>query len=182
VKLTAYNGHSIYSKYGDDVATSLPIKGKNIFVTDSEGENYQTVSTAYTNTGYEEFCTRIGDVRTNQYRDITLCFDVTAPPIIDRKYWLVFNESPTVFTCPTSQCQEKRWALSSFLETIETQNPIEPSPMETSEKNNQMTSPQAEKIPAWVKDTFRWYVDGLISEDEMISAIQFLVQLGIIKI
>jgi len=54
--------------------------------------------------------------------------------------------------------------------------------METSEKNNQMTSPQSEKIPAWVKDTFRWYVDGVISEDEMISAIQFLVQLGIIKI
>ena len=110
-----------------------------------------------------------------------MCFEVTAPPIIDRKYWLVFNESPTVFTCPASQCQEKRWALSSFLETIETQNPIEPSPMETIEKTT-MTSPQDEKIPAWVKDTFRWYVDGLISEDEMISAIQFLVQLGIIKI
>ena len=40
VKLTAYNGHSIYSKYGDDIVTSLPIKGKNIFVADSEGKNY----------------------------------------------------------------------------------------------------------------------------------------------
>jgi len=182
VQLTAYNGHSIFNKYGDDTQTSLPITGKNIFVADSEGKNYRIVPTGYVNTGYEEFCPRLGDVRTNQYRDITLCFDVTAPPIIDRKYWLVFNESPTVFTCPTSQCQEKRWALSSFLETIETQNPIEPSPMETSEKNNQMTSPQAEKIPSWVKDTFSWYVDGLISEDEVISAIQFLVKQGIIKI
>ena len=67
------------------------------------------------------------------------------------------------------------------METIETQSPIEPTPMETTEKTT-MTSPQDEKIPSWVKDTFRWYVDGVISEDEMISAIQFLVQLGIIKI
>ena len=38
------------------------------------------------------------------------------------------------------------------------------------------------KIPDWVKNTMQWYLDGVISEDEMISAIQFLVKEGIIKI
>jgi hypothetical protein len=38
------------------------------------------------------------------------------------------------------------------------------------------------KIPEWVKNTMQWYLDGLISEDEMIKAIQFLVKENIIKI
>ena len=39
-----------------------------------------------------------------------------------------------------------------------------------------------QKIPDWVKNTMQWYLDGAISEDEMISAIQFLVNAGIIKL
>ena len=39
-----------------------------------------------------------------------------------------------------------------------------------------------QKIPDWIKNTMQWYLDGLISEDEMISAIQFLVKEGIIKL
>ena len=39
-----------------------------------------------------------------------------------------------------------------------------------------------QKIPDWIKNTMQWYLDGLISEDEMISAIQFLVNEGIIKL
>ena len=39
-----------------------------------------------------------------------------------------------------------------------------------------------QKIPDWVKNTMQWYLDGSISENEMISAIQFLVKEGIIKI
>lgn len=38
------------------------------------------------------------------------------------------------------------------------------------------------KIPDWVKNTMQWYLDGSISEDEMISAIQYLVNEGIIKL
>lgn len=38
------------------------------------------------------------------------------------------------------------------------------------------------KIPEWVKNTMQWYLDGLISEDEMIKAIQFLVKERIVKI
>jgi len=39
-----------------------------------------------------------------------------------------------------------------------------------------------QKIPDWVKNTMQWYLDGVISEDEMISAIQFLIKEGIIKL
>jgi len=38
------------------------------------------------------------------------------------------------------------------------------------------------KIPDWVRNTMQWYLDGVISEDEMIAAIQFLVKEGIIKL
>jgi hypothetical protein len=38
------------------------------------------------------------------------------------------------------------------------------------------------KIPDWVKNTMQWYLDGSISETEMISAIQFLVKEGIVKL
>jgi hypothetical protein len=36
------------------------------------------------------------------------------------------------------------------------------------------------QIPDWIRNTMQWYLDGVISEDEMISAIQFLVKEGII--
>ncbi len=39
-----------------------------------------------------------------------------------------------------------------------------------------------QKIPDWVKNTFKWFVEGQISEDEVINAIQFLIKEGIIKI
>lgn len=39
-----------------------------------------------------------------------------------------------------------------------------------------------EKIPEWIKNTMKWFIEGKVSEDEMINAIQFLVKEGIIKI
>ncbi len=39
---------------------------------------------------------------------------------------------------------------------------------------------EVKKIPDWIRNTMQWYLDGVISEDEMISAIQFLVKEGII--
>ncbi len=45
-----------------------------------------------------------------------------------------------------------------------------------------VSEPEKPKIPSWVKDTMQWYLDGVISEDEMITAIQYLVKEGIIDI
>ena len=38
------------------------------------------------------------------------------------------------------------------------------------------------KIPEWVKNTMKWFVEGKISEDEMINALQFLIREGIIRV
>jgi len=183
VKFTAFNGHAPLNKYGDITPTSLPITGQNIFLTNSEDEYFQSLPTSYANTGYEEFCPRIGDVRTNEYADIALCFDITeASKAKDLEYWLVFNETPNKFSCPAVSCQEKIWELSPFMEDIKTQSPMVFSPLVTIEKSIQTPPPEIEKIPSWVKNTFGWYVDGLVSEDELINAIQFMIKAGIIKI
>jgi len=43
-------------------------------------------------------------------------------------------------------------------------------------------SDESQKIPEWVKNTMKWFVEGKISEDEMINALQFLIREGIIRV
>lgn len=38
------------------------------------------------------------------------------------------------------------------------------------------------KIPSWIKDNARWWADGLISDEEYIGALQYLIQQGILKV
>ncbi len=54
---------------------------------------------------------------------------------------------------------------------------------ESNENNNIKTdfySVTQSKLPDWVKNTFKWYVEGAISEQELISALQFLIKEGIL--
>ena len=44
------------------------------------------------------------------------------------------------------------------------------------------TADLTKKIPDWVKDIFGWYYLDLITEDEVIGAIQYLVKVNIIKL
>ena len=37
------------------------------------------------------------------------------------------------------------------------------------------------EIPSWINNNAKWLADGLISEDEFIAALQFLIKEGIIK-
>ncbi|GFN39574.1 MAG: hypothetical exported protein [Marine Group I thaumarchaeote] len=46
----------------------------------------------------------------------------------------------------------------------------------------EITEIQKQKIPGWVKDTMSWYVDGKISEDEMIQVLQYLIKEKIILV
>jgi len=39
-----------------------------------------------------------------------------------------------------------------------------------------------QKLPDWVRNIFIWYAEGQISEDELIGALQFLIQEGIIEV
>ena len=38
------------------------------------------------------------------------------------------------------------------------------------------------QIPDWIKDNARWWADGLISDDEYIAALQYLIGQGILKV
>ena len=53
-----------------------------------------------------------------------------------------------------------------------------PEPESTVEPENISES----KLPEWVRNIFIWYAEDRISEEELLRAIQFLVQQGIIKI
>jgi len=61
----------------------------------------------------------------------------------------------------------------------ESQTQIDPPSLELDAGPSDET---IQKIPDWVKNTMQWFLDGVISEDEMIAAIQFLVKEGIIKL
>jgi hypothetical protein len=62
---------------------------------------------------------------------------------------------------------------------VSSQTQIDPPSLELDAGPSDEAAP---KIPDWIRNTMQWYLDGVISEDEMISAIQFLVKEGIIKL
>jgi len=39
-----------------------------------------------------------------------------------------------------------------------------------------------EKVPDWIKTNAKWWADGLISEDDFVQAIEYLVKVGIIRV
>jgi len=47
---------------------------------------------------------------------------------------------------------------------------------------SEITSIGEGKIPEWVKNTMKWYIEGKVSEDEMINALKFLIKEGIIQV
>ena len=64
--------------------------------------------------------------------------------------------------------------LESFTRNVEIQNEI---------KNEiQISSITDNGIPEWVKNTMKWYVEGTVSEKEMITVLGFLIDQKIIKI
>jgi hypothetical protein len=69
-------------------------------------------------------------------------------------------------------------SIPEITSTPELETTLEPEPTPQSEPANSTTN----KIPEWVKDIFLWYGQDQISEDEIISAIQYLVNEGIIKL
>jgi hypothetical protein len=63
--------------------------------------------------------------------------------------------------------------------TTEIENKSENSTSDNAINSNGKAEP---KIPDWVKNMALWYGEGTVSEDEFISAIQFLISEGIVKI
>lgn len=49
-------------------------------------------------------------------------------------------------------------------------------------ETKQSGSQPSQKIPSWVKSNAGWWADGLISDDDFIKGIQYLVEHGIIRV
>ena len=121
----------------------------------------------YEDSGIGQDCEKINiTVYPNDSKAITVCFDLQrgykSEPLNlegEKTYFLKLNSHATS-GCPYCKIY-----------------PLFPSevPSEDIVKIEQ-------KIPDWVKNTFKWFVEGQISEDEVINAIQFLIKEGIIKI
>jgi len=121
----------------------------------------------YDDSGIGQDCEKINiTVYPNDSKAITVCFDLQrgykSEPLNlegEKTYFLQLNSHATS-GCPYCKIY-----------------PLFPSevPSEDIVKIEQ-------KIPDWVKNTFKWFVEGQISEDEVINAIQFLIKEGIIKI
>jgi hypothetical protein len=56
------------------------------------------------------------------------------------------------------------------------------APNGTQNNGTSITPPTVHKIPNWVKSVFGYYAQGNLSDDDLIKALQFLIQQGIIKI
>jgi len=67
------------------------------------------------------------------------------------------------------------WIKKDGWKTAVTKPPIVSEPIVTSEKQSK------QKIPDWVRNIFIWYAEERISEDELLNAIQFLLDQGILK-
>ncbi len=45
-----------------------------------------------------------------------------------------------------------------------------------------LAEPEQELIPDWIRNNAQWWSDGLISDDEFLQAIKFLVENGVIRV
>jgi len=86
-----------------------------------------------------------------------------------------FNKTITKFPRSTSDPKQNQEITSEE----KTDSQIEPPALDLETGSKDENIP---KIPDWIRNTMQWYIDGSISEDEMISALQYLINEGIIKL
>jgi hypothetical protein len=71
---------------------------------------------------------------------------------------------------------KKSKTIPSSFKKRSTQPTPPPSPV------NSTSIPSTQKIPNWVKGIFSFHAQGNLSDDDLIKALQFLIQQGIIKV
>ncbi len=110
--------------------------------------------------------------------------DETIQPICKPSSGYLFGIGETIVKCTARDSAGNFATPVSFTVTInppEEQTQIDPPSLDLDAGPADTTIDESvQKIPDWVKNTMQWYIDGAISEDEMISAIQYLVNEGII--
>ncbi|MEK0352506.1 MAG: hypothetical protein QQN57_06430, partial [Nitrosopumilus sp.] len=54
--------------------------------------------------------------------------------------------------------------------------------MELKDEKRAMGMEREQNVPDWVRNNAGWWADGLISDDDFVSGIKYLVEQGIIKV
>ena len=187
--VTIHSANIIDSSIGDIVVVELSIyngdlsdashfqltKANTFFITDVNDKRGSNVVGTYmngdVNSHVREKCLDLKNAYSGEITTVTMCFE--RPIMNNNKYddtgfFLTVNDHTAYEGC--QNCQQKILGIVPYLFV----NNVSDSTLNL-ETNSQ-------KIPSWVKDTMQWYLDGVISEDEMINAIQFLVKNNIIDI
>ena len=92
------------------------------------------------------------------------------------------TQSPTIPSLSNNTVNQSQNVSST--EQPNTTQTIQPNTTQTIQPNATVPtlSSMPSKIPTWVKGIFSYYGQGQMSDDELINAIQFLIQQGIIKL
>ena len=76
--------------------------------------------------------------------------------------------------------------IKSSMPVVTTQNTIEelvtPEEETTETEETETEILEEPKIPSWVHDIFVWYADEVISEDELLAALEYLISQGTINV
>jgi len=96
-------------------------------------------------------------------------FSESGPTDAVSTFSLIQSSNPVVVT---QNIEESVPSEESEIE-VESEIDIEPLQIETSEQS---------KIPAWVHDIFVWYAEETISENDLLSAIEYLISEEIITV
>ena len=169
VELSIYNGDS------SQASSFQLMNSHSFFIKDTNNFSGDNITGTYmmgdVNANVREKCLELKNAYPEEITTVTMCFE--RPIMNNNKYdemgfFLIVIDHKYANEC--DNCQEKILGIIPYLFV----NNVSDSTLNL-ETNSQ-------KIPSWVKDTMQWYLDGAISEDDMINAIQYLVKNNIIDI
>ncbi|GEM_PF-1800248 len=138
----------------------------NMTIKDFEKLNYKVTEGKYEFKNY----TRDVFIRTND--DTKMIVDKETGLVLYNKYY-PFGKPFEVTVIDTN--------MFDNIQNSDSEKIIERSEIKT-ENTLPVNLKKYNKIPEWFNNTIQWYIDGSISEDEIISSLQFLVKEEIIKV
>ena len=102
--------------------------------------------------------------------------------IFEKSFSKPFRDFPITYHDITLPEGGSKWIVYPSEETTTLINPPTVIENPTLISDSGSIEGNFKKVPDWVKTTMQWYIDGIISEEEMVAAIQYLVNIDVIKL
>jgi hypothetical protein len=157
--------------FNTKVWSSSDPNGINLTMTETGQDTGMFQGTVYFTTNFQSSSNMLhvseGDTVTGQYIDRTL------PPPYTLGAVLPMTVTTTINTGTIQQSGLPNVQLNATIPNPNV-NQINPTV--------QTPTTQPSKIPVWVKNIFIWYGNGQISDNELLTAIRYLIQIGMIKV